>query len=65
MKWTVLSPNCFMSNHLGDIFGTLPTNKIVYPVDPDAKAAIVDPRDVGDIAAQLLLSSDPSAYHGL
>lgn len=65
MKWTVLSPNCFMSNHLGDIFGTLPTNKIVYPVDPDAKAAIIDPRDVGDIAAQLLLASDPSAHHGL
>jgi len=63
MKWTVLQPNWFMSNHLGDIFGTLPTNVIVYPVSPEAKAAIVDPRDVGDLAAQLLLA-DPADYHG-
>lgn len=65
MKWTVLCPNWFMSNHLGDIFGTLPNNIIVYPLDPDAKAAMVDPRDVADIAAALLVAPDSSQHHGL
>ena len=32
MKWTVLCPNWFMSNHLGDIFGTLPNSIIAYPL---------------------------------
>ncbi|EOD13701.1 hypothetical protein EMIHUDRAFT_445796 [Emiliania huxleyi CCMP1516] len=65
MKWTVLHANWFMSNHLGDIFGTLPNGAIVYPLKPEDKAQLVDPRDVGDIAAQMLLDSDPSKYHGL
>ena len=60
-KWTVLCPNWFMTNHLADIFGTLPKNVMVYPVDPEAKAAMIDPRDVGDIAAQLMLTSSTSA----
>ena len=49
MKWTVLCPNWFMSNHLGDIFGTLPKGIIAYPLKPEAKANIVDPRDVGGV----------------
>ena len=49
MKWTVLCPNWYMSNHLGDIFGTLPNSIIAYPLKSDAKATIVDPRDVGDL----------------
>jgi uncharacterized protein YbjT (DUF2867 family) len=65
MKWTVLCPNWFMSNHLGDIFGTLPSNIMAYPHDPAANANIIDPRDVGDAAAAFLLTSDPSKYHGL
>ena len=65
MKWTVLCPNWFMSNHLGDIFGTLPKGVVVYPVSVDAKASMVDPRDVGDLAAAMLLVPDPSTYHGL
>lgn len=65
MRWTVLCPNWFMSNHLGDIFGTLPNSIIAYPLKPDAKATIVDPRDVGDLAAALLVAPDPSVYHAL
>ena len=65
MKWTVLCPNWFMSNHLGDIFGTLPKSIIAYPLKSDAKATIVDPRDVGDLAAALLVAPDPSVYHTL
>lgn len=65
MKWSVLCPNWFMSNHLADIFGTLPKGMIVYPVDPEAKCASIDPRDIGDIGASMMVSSDHSAYHGL
>ena len=64
MKWAVLCPNWFMSNHLGDVFGTLPKGVVVYPVNPDANAAMVDPRDVGDLMAKMALSDDISAYHG-
>jgi len=65
MKWTVLCPNWYMSNHLGDIFGTLPNSIIAYPLKSDAKATIVDPRDVGDLAASLLVAPDPTVYHAL
>lgn len=65
MKWTVLRPNWFMSNHLGDIFGTLAVGIIAYPVGPEAKATIVDPRDVGDLAAKLVVAADPSVHHGM
>ncbi|KAJ1473723.1 hypothetical protein T484DRAFT_1972339 [Baffinella frigidus] len=65
MQWTVLHPNWFMSNHLGDVFGTLANSVVVYPVSPDAKVATIDPRDVGDLAAKMVLVGDASTYHGL
>lgn len=65
MKWTVLCPNWFMTNHLGDVFGTLPNSIIAYPINGDHHAKAVDPRDIGDIGAQLLLASDPTRFHGL
>jgi NAD(P)H dehydrogenase (quinone) len=65
MKYTVLCPNWFFSNHLADVFGTLPMGIIAYPLSGEAKAAPVDPRDVGELAAQMMMTSDPSAYHGL
>merc|ERR1711981_1006627 len=65
MKWTVFCPNWFMSNHLGDIFGTLPNGIVAYPVEPDRKVNMVDPRDVGDVMAECLLANDPSVHHGL
>jgi len=65
MKYTVLCPNWFFSNHLGDVFGTLPMGVIAYPLSGEAEAAPVDPRDVGELAAQMMMASDPSAYHGL
>ena len=61
MKYTVLCPNWFFTNHLADIFGTLPMGIIAYPLAPDAKATAVDPRDVGELAAQLMMAPDPSA----
>eukprot|EP00413_Alexandrium_margalefii_P016008 CAMPEP_0204524962 /NCGR_PEP_ID=MMETSP0661-20131031/7653_1 /ASSEMBLY_ACC=CAM_ASM_000606 /TAXON_ID=109239 /ORGANISM="Alexandrium margalefi, Strain AMGDE01CS-322" /LENGTH=308 /DNA_ID=CAMNT_0051530737 /DNA_START=50 /DNA_END=976 /DNA_ORIENTATION=+ len=57
VQWTVLRPNWFMQNHMGDIFGTLPLGIIAYPVPNAAETAMVDVRDVGDVAAALLLLS--------
>lgn len=54
LKWTVLRPNEFMQNHMGDIFGTLPLGIVAYPLHPNSMATIVDTRDVGDMAAKLL-----------
>jgi len=64
MQWTVVHANYFMSNHLGDIFATLPNGNIVYPLEASEKTRMIDPRDSGDAIAELLLVSDPSKYHG-
>lgn len=64
LEWTVLRPNIFMQNHLGDIFGTLPLGIIAYPFSPEVEARPIDTRDIGDLAAKLLLlSSEERAKH--
>ena len=63
LSWTCLRPNHFMQNHAGDIFGTLPKKIIVYP-HTNAKATVVDTRDVGEIAAKLLLLEEFSQHSG-
>ena len=63
LSWTCLRPNYFMQNHAGDIFGTLRKKIIVYP-HMNAKAAVVDTRDVGEIGAKLLLLQDISKHSG-
>lgn len=65
MKWTVLRPNWFMTNHLGDIFGTLPLGIIAYPVEPEAQVGAIHPHDIGELAAALAVTADPSSYHGM
>eukprot|EP00928_Gymnodinium_smaydae_P056787 TRINITY_DN40114_c0_g1_i1.p1 TRINITY_DN40114_c0_g1~~TRINITY_DN40114_c0_g1_i1.p1 ORF type:complete len:329 (+),score=54.05 TRINITY_DN40114_c0_g1_i1:3-989(+) len=64
VNWTVLHPNYFMQNHMGDIMGTLPKNIVVYPFSQEAKANVVDTRDVGEVAAALLRLDDPSKHFG-
>eukprot|EP00929_Paragymnodinium_shiwhaense_P062197 TRINITY_DN31049_c0_g1_i1.p1 TRINITY_DN31049_c0_g1~~TRINITY_DN31049_c0_g1_i1.p1 ORF type:complete len:356 (+),score=54.71 TRINITY_DN31049_c0_g1_i1:295-1362(+) len=63
LQWTVLRPNWFMQNHMADIFATLPAGIIAYPVSASTKARMIDTRDVGDVAAALLLLSNPSSHH--
>lgn len=64
LLWTVLCPNDFMQNHMGDIFGTLPLGIVAYPMPPSSSATIVDTRDVGDVAAKFLLEEDYSKHAG-
>jgi len=64
LKWTVLRPNYFMQNHMGDIFGTLPKNLVVYPMPPKAQARMIDTRDIGEVAAALLKVEDVSCHSG-
>ena len=64
---TILRPNYFMQNGVGDIFGTLPQKMIAYPHKNDYKAALIDLRDIGAVAAQLLLLDEAQlrqTYHG-
>merc|ERR550537_1166548 len=37
---------------------------VAYPVCPEAKIAMIDPRDVGVLAAKLVVAADPSLHHG-
>lgn len=64
LQWTVLNPNKFMQNHLGDIFGTLPQNIISWPIPVTAPCTLVDTRDIGDVAAALLQLQKRSAHVG-
>ena len=53
-----------MSNHLADVFGSLPASSTIsYPLDADAGARVVDPRDVGELAAAML--TNPENYDAL
>lgn len=64
LEWTVLHPNDFMQNHLGDIFGTLPLGIVAYPFPVGAEATIVDTEDVGEVVAALLQAKDRSKHVG-
>ena len=67
LMWTSLRPNYFMQNFIGDVFGTLANKMVAYPHQKDQKATLIDVRDIGDIAAKMLLLSDEkigSTYHG-
>lgn len=63
LQWTVLRPNDFMQNHMGDIFGTLPLGIVAYPLPNDSEATVVDARDVGDLAAKLMLATPDYEKH--
>ena len=54
-RWTVLRPNVFMQNHLGDVLTSLPKSKLLAYPHNEPMARSVDARDVGVIAAKLLL----------
>ena len=65
LSWTVLQPNDYMQNHLGDVFGSLPHKSLSYP-HTSSVARIVDARDVGEVGAKLLLlgAEARAAHHG-
>ncbi|CAE7708668.1 azoB [Symbiodinium pilosum] len=57
LAWTVLRPNFFLQNHMGDVFGAVPQGVVAYPLQPTSLARSVDTRDIGDLAAKLLMLS--------
>lgn len=64
LEWTVLRPNFFLQNHMADIFGSVPQGVVAYPLQPTSLARSVDVRDVGHLAAKLLmLSPDERRKH--
>lgn len=53
-----------MQNHMADIFGSVPQGVVAYPLQPTSLARSVDVRDVGHLAAKLLmLSPDERRKH--
>jgi uncharacterized protein YbjT (DUF2867 family) len=52
LRWTILEPGGFFQNVLGQA-ESIAQGRLVSP-HPDAKAALVDARDVGEIAARAL-----------
>jgi uncharacterized protein YbjT (DUF2867 family) len=63
LQWTVLNPNKFMQNHLGDIYG-MHDNTIRWPIPVTAPCTLVDTRDIGEVAAALLQLQERSDHVG-
>ncbi len=57
LGWTFLRPNAFMQNFLGAA-QTVRTQGAYYNTYGSARVSLVDARDIGDVAATVLLSGD-------
>ena len=62
MDWTILRPGWFMQNFINWIGFTIPREDAFYLPADDAKTAFVDVRDLGAVAATILMS--PKGHTG-
>ncbi len=62
MDWTILRPGWFMQNFVHWIGFTIPTDDAFYLPAGDSKTAFVDVRDIGAVAAEILIR--PQGHHG-
>jgi uncharacterized protein YbjT (DUF2867 family) len=53
LGWTILRPNFFMQNLLGQA-RTIATQGAIYQVGGDARASLIDARDIASVAARTL-----------
>jgi uncharacterized protein YbjT (DUF2867 family) len=53
LGWTILRPNFFMQNILGQA-QTVATQGVIYQPGGDARASLIDARDIGAVAARTL-----------
>jgi uncharacterized protein YbjT (DUF2867 family) len=53
LEWTILRPNFFMQNLLGQA-RTIETQGAIYQVGGDARASLIDARDIASVAARTL-----------
>lgn len=54
VAWTLLQPNAYVQNLLGDP-GSLRAGRLAVPYDVDARSALVDLADVAEVASRCLL----------
>ncbi len=54
LDWTILRPGLFMQNFLNMAPMVKEQSKIVMPVPADVEAGMIDVRDTGDVAAEVL-----------
>lgn len=65
LNYEIVRPNWFFDNfHTFWISGILSDGKIYFP-GGDAKVSFIDARDIGDVAAALLLSDHTSGEHNI
>jgi len=56
LEWTILRPGLFMQNFLNMAGSVKEQGKIMMPVPADVQAGMIDVRDTGDVAAEVLTS---------
>jgi NAD(P)H dehydrogenase (quinone) len=60
---TILQPNGFMQNWLGDLAQTVKTERKIYEASGDGKRAYIDLRDIAEVAFTVLMQPERHAYH--
>lgn len=59
LSWTMLRPNGFMQNWLGELAHTVRQERKIYEATGTGKRAYIDLRDIADVAFQLITSPKP------
>jgi uncharacterized protein YbjT (DUF2867 family) len=57
LKWTILQPNAFMQNLLGNV-ETIRQQGAIYGTSKDGKIAMIDTRDIARVAANALVDPE-------
>jgi len=62
MSWTILRPNAFMQNWLGELATTIKAERRIYQATGDGKKPFIDVRDIAAVAYTTLTA--PAAHNG-
>ncbi|MBB6126763.1 NmrA family NAD(P)-binding protein [Mucilaginibacter lappiensis] len=61
IPWTLLQPNGFMQNWLGELAQTVKHERKIYEATGDGKRAYLDIRDIAEVAFRILINPEPHA----
>ncbi|MBB6499832.1 NmrA family NAD(P)-binding protein [Pedobacter cryoconitis] len=62
LNWTILQPNAFMQNWLGDLAVTVKQEHKIYEATAEGKRAYIDLRDISEVAFKVL--TEPEKHAG-
>jgi uncharacterized protein YbjT (DUF2867 family) len=60
VEWTILQPNAFMQNWLGEFSQTIQKERKIYEATGDGKKPYIDTRDIAKVAFTIL--TDPASH---